>query len=678
MNNKLTPLALGVLIASISMTATADHELDNLVVTAPQSSGVLKVETDPKAPRQPIPAQDGADLLKNIPGFAVTRKGGTDGDPLFRGMAASRLNILMDGENVLGGCGSRMDPPTAYIFPEAYDNVTILKGPQSVKHGPGSSAGVVNFERAHPEFYDQPVHGYFSALGGSFGRNDVAAQVQAGGQKGYVELKGMRSDMSDYKDGDGNKIHSNYNRWTTNAALGWTPDVDTKVELTAALADGEAAYGDRSMDGSQFKRENLGINYQKDHVTTYLTQVKARAYRNYVDHVMDNYSLREVEATTKKMAMNPDRETIGGAVSGTITIDRHRRFEVGMDYQQDQHSNRSAMNMMAGAMMPDPNYHAETRVDDMKSQNLGIYTEVYRHFPGDHELHLGVRFDYNQAEDQRQHFETHGETDKQWLTSGFARYEHQLSKTNRAYAGVGHSQRAPDYWERTRTPDGGGHGGMGGGMHPASSTFNIDAEKLTQLDIGVMHSGADVQASLSGFYAYHNDYILIETIGMNGNNARNINATTFGGEADVVWRFAHNWNTLTALSYVQGKNRSDDRALGQIPAPELRLGLTYDNGTWTAGGLWRGVAHQNRVAIGQGNVVGLDTSSTSGYGVFSLNAGYRAGENLLFTAGLDNLFDRTYAEHISRSSASVPGYDNVTGKVNELGRNIWLKAQYTF
>ncbi len=54
----------------------------------------LLVVTDPRQPRQPLPAHDGADYLKTIPGFSVIRKGGTDGDPVFRGMAASRVNML--------------------------------------------------------------------------------------------------------------------------------------------------------------------------------------------------------------------------------------------------------------------------------------------------------------------------------------------------------------------------------------------------------------------------------------------------------------------------------------------------------------------------------------------------------------------------------------------------------
>jgi hypothetical protein len=44
-------------------------------VTAPNATWPLEIETDPRTPRQPIPAHDGADYLKTIPGFAVVRKG---------------------------------------------------------------------------------------------------------------------------------------------------------------------------------------------------------------------------------------------------------------------------------------------------------------------------------------------------------------------------------------------------------------------------------------------------------------------------------------------------------------------------------------------------------------------------------------------------------------------------
>ena len=83
------------------------------------------------------------------------------GEPvLLRGMAGSRLTILLDGEQILGGCGARMDPPTAYIFPESYDRITVVKGPQTVLYGPGNSAGTVRFERAPQGFHRQSATGW--------------------------------------------------------------------------------------------------------------------------------------------------------------------------------------------------------------------------------------------------------------------------------------------------------------------------------------------------------------------------------------------------------------------------------------------------------------------------------------------------------------------------------------
>lgn len=94
-NNCRFTLSILAIAISQAVFATEDVQmLDEIVVTASKMQEPLKVETNPKAPRQPIPAHDGADYLKTIPGFSVIRKGGTDGDPMLRGMGGSRLNIL--------------------------------------------------------------------------------------------------------------------------------------------------------------------------------------------------------------------------------------------------------------------------------------------------------------------------------------------------------------------------------------------------------------------------------------------------------------------------------------------------------------------------------------------------------------------------------------------------------
>ncbi|MCD8522917.1 MAG: TonB-dependent copper receptor [Saccharospirillaceae bacterium] len=671
------PSLLSVLITSLSVqnalasgagTAEAITQLEPMVITAPPMSGVLTVSTDPKAPRQPVPAHDGADLLKNIPGFSVIRKGGTDGDPVFRGMAASRLGVLLDGEMILGGCGMRMDPPTAYVFPEAYDEVTVLKGPQTVKYGPGNSAGVVMFERAAPDFSTTPVQGDVSLLAGSTDRNDQVAHLLAGGQKGYIDVSGTRSDANNYEDGDGNEVHSAYTRWSTHAALGWTPDNDTRIELSGAKSDGEARYGDRGMDGVKFARSNLGLSYEQDNISPLLNNVKARIYRNYVDHVMDNYSLRANSGMN--MVSNPDRETKGASLSSTLALSDSTELEIGVDSQRNEHALRKA-----SSMMTTPDYDSLSRVDDMRFASHGMYAELDHRYTAGHSVHAGVRMNKDKAEDLRINKTTSGMDDNNTLRNGFIRYEHQLNSANRLYAGLGRSERAADYWERSKNP-----AATSTMMTGMASTFDIAPEKTTQLDIGALHNSTDVQASVSAFYTRHKDYILIETlpdVSAFASNARNIDATSYGAEADSRWEFTPGWNSTATLAWVHGENDSDHRALGQMPPLEARVGLNYDNGLWSAGALWRLVDEQNRVAEGSGNIVGQDIGKSGGFNVFSLNAGYRPMDDMLLTAGIDNLFDVTYAEHISRSGAAIPGYESTT-RINEPGRTLWLKMQWAF
>ena len=42
--------------------------------------------------------------------------------------------------------------------------------------------------------------------------------------------------------------------------------------------------------------------------------------------------------------------------------------------------------------------------------------------------------------------------------------------------------------------------------------------------------------------------------------------------------------------------------------------------------------------------------------------------------GVDNLFDKAYAEFINRAGVALAGYDSTT-RVNEPGRNWWLKLR---
>jgi iron complex outermembrane receptor protein len=651
-----------------------DASLDEIIVTASRMHAPLLVITDPRAPRQPVPANDGADYLKTIPGFNVIRKGGTDGDPVFRGMAASRVNILSGGEQVLGGCGLRMDPPTAYVFPEAYDRITVVKGPQSVQYGAGGSAATVRFESSTPTFEQGNLRGRGSALGASFARQDYVIDLQGGGSRGYAQFTGTWASSDDYEDGAGQSVNSAYERWSTRASFGLRLGEKSLVELSGTLSDGEAAYADRAMDGVMFDRQNLGLKFELDSPAEWLQSLEAQAYYNYVDHVMDNYSLRDFQATPmmpNPAAQNPDRLTTGGRLALEFTAADDWSGTAGLDLQENQHRLRASMNQ---DLVP---YQSLTRSDDAWFRNLGAFAELTWEAQEQTTLVGGLRADRWQARDQRETLPigmsrvpnpTADQQRDQTLTSGFLRIERGLrQRPATLFVGLGHAQRFPDFWELIS---------QNKESVDSLSAFNTRPEKTTQLDAGFVLNGSRLSGSVSLFYSDLRDYVLIESGYPKGARrtivTRNVDANTWGGEADIGYIWSDHWRMAATLAYTRGENETDSRPLAQMPPLELRSSLDYQSERWTAGLLWRLVAEQDRYAISQGNVVGQDLGRTGGFGVLSLNGGWRPHPSILLTAGVDNVFDKLYAEHLSRGGAAVAGYEQ-TERVNEPGRTFWLK-----
>lgn len=677
MNFVRHPLGIALLSALAAASVQAAEQLPNVLVTATALDEPATVSTDPRTPRQPVPAHDGADYLKTVPGFNVTRKGGADGDASFRGLAGSRLGILVDGENILGGCNARMDAPTAYIYPELYNAITVIKGPQSVQHGSGNSAATVLFERRTPRFRSAGVEGYAGALAASAGRHDELLDVRFGNPDGYVQLTGTNSAAGDYRDGDGQTVHSEYRRYSGHAAVGWTPNDDTRIEVSAARSDGEAAYADRGMDGTKFLRDSVNLRGEWKDLGGPLEKLELLAYDNSVDHIMDDQTLRKPGMMGYA---NLTRETRGGKLAATLAMGESALLTLGLDSQRNAHRSRSAP--VSGV------YSAWT--DDAEFRQQGFFAEIDRSLDQRHRVVAGARFDQWEATDLRKNLmvmgmggmtmamnPTAGHSREENLSSGFARLERRLSGSpTTLYAGLSRSERFPDYWELVAK--------RGATTHSAFDTAR--PEQTTQLDLGLIRKQADRELSASLFYNDIQDYLLIDYtfMGMDKSSTgvtRNIEARTWGGELTANRRFG-GFKADAALSYVRGDNRTDHTPLAQLSPLELRLGLNYATADWSLGGLLRLVDEQDRVDIGKGNIVGKDLGASKAFAVVSLNGSWKPWTDGTLSAGVDNLFDRTYAEAISRSGGNgmggaIPGYVQTT-RVNEAGRTVWLKLAQRF
>ncbi|WP_376766096.1 TonB-dependent copper receptor [Acerihabitans arboris] len=655
------------LMPLFTLVAPVIADGDVITVAAPLYSP-LTVVTSPKTPRQPVPASDGSDYLKTIPGFAQVRNGGTNGDPVLRGMFGSRLKILTDGAEILGSCPSRMDAPTAYISPESYDVLTLVKGPQTVMWGPGASAGTLRFERAFPHFDRAGMNTHAGLLAGSNGRRDENIQAGLGNGLGYMQISANRSRAGDYRDGGGRRVPSRWDKWNGDLAFGWTPDNQTRMELSLGRGDGEASYAGRGMDGAQIKRESLGARLEKTGIGEVLDKVEAQVYYSYANHVMDNTTLRAPgrrpanpggcckacgQGGTPNAARrsNLDRRTTGARGMGTW-LWQDFRLRSGLDMQTNTHRARKTDGWRR----------------DARFQDYGLFGELTWFADAHNSIIGGARLDRSLADKYARAGDL---TRAATLPAGFVRYEHQLSAPMLWYAGIGYTERFPDYWELYAPKSG-----------PRIGTDPFDtlkSEKTTQIDIGMHYVRDGFNGWLSAYAGRVEDFILVkyDPVSAGRSQSVNVNAHIMGAEMGMGYQLAERWKSDASLAYAWGKNTGDGRPLPQMPPLDARIGLTYERERWSSTALWRVVAGQRRIALNEGNVAGKDFDASAGFGVLSANVAYKVAKDIKLSSGIDNILDKRYSEHLNLAGNSGFGYP-ANMQVNEPGRTLWARLNMAF
>ena len=642
---------------------TAPAQMKEVVVTAPTMEEPMVIVTDPRNPRTPVPPSDGAGYLKNIPGFNVSRQGSVDGDPVLRGQGGSRLEVLLDGAPLLGGCPNRMDPPTSYVFPNSFDKLTVLKGPQSVVHG-GSALGTVLIERDAQRFQDWGIRGNASALYGSFDRNDEMVDASAGAAQGFVRAIGTHSSSDNYEDGNGSTLHSHFWRQSGTATVGWTPDKDSVVQLTFDKSQGQAAMPGKMMDATQLDREGLNFQASRENLSPLVTKVKGQVFHNYVDHIMDTYSLRfnnipSGMGARMTAASQVDHLMQGGKASVELAPSASTALTFGADYTRDEHSSRG---QTYAQYTKGIGLDGMARVKDLSLDTYSAFGEIQHELSAASRVIAGLRFSRVEA---ARHNTYPNLTDDRNLTSAFGRYEHQvdLGVPVTLFGNLGHVERAPDYWERQKvTTD--------------DTTFRLNTEKTDQLDVGALFKNGPWSGSATAYVAHTRDYILVSSA-----TAKNVNARRWGGEGEIAYRFLPSWTAEATAAYTWGHNSTHDMPLAQTPPLDTSFAVKYDDGQFLGGLHLRAVASQTRVDRGWGSTIGTDIDETAGFAVLSANLGWRPMDAVTLTGGVDNIFDKTYAEHISKTGSWSGGdlsmyEDNI--RVNEPGRTFWMRGSVKF
>jgi iron complex outermembrane receptor protein len=649
-----------------------------------------------------VPASDGGELLRSIPGISGIRQGGRGIDPIIRGQKNNRLNILLDGAYVYGGCPNRMDPPTAYTSMNSYDSITVIKGSQSVIYGGGGSGGTVLFERRTPRFIeDEPFRA--EAAAGYKSNSDTrqyGADVAAGDPDWFLRGIVDYTDANNYEDGDGNTVRSAYTNKEGVVILGYTPNADTRLDLSyEANREEDVLFAGAGMDSPYSDNNTTRLKFETGTPVGFLAGVKAELYYSRIDHLMDNYSLRPLTGPMKLRAPSTS-DTGGGRMSGEILAANNMRWTIGADYQK---SKRDADRYSGPATGGRPTNLQSILWPDADIGQTGLFAEFSRPLSDRDQLKAGVRYDYidtsagranedatvptmpgmsvqRSPDDLYDYYYNTRDTDHtEHNIGGFATLEHALAPGSAVYATFSRTVRTADATERYIASDNGMNGSMRWVGNP-----DLDPEAHHQLELGYTRNARYWDSAVSVYYNNVSDYILQDRAhdqsGIQQDDSatiyRNVDAQFIGFEMEGGIRWASYWSSRATLAYVYAENTDDNNPIAQIPPLGGTLSLEYTRNDWNLGGLLRADASQHRVEDNPATNSGVDADTTSGWAVYDVFGSYEGLEHFTLAAGVNNVFDRTYAYHVNK--ANVDPFNPDAVQVNEPGREIWLRVSASF
>ena len=464
-----------LLLLSLSLSTSSSilaEELDSIIIQDTLTINPNTVEAEDYNRVSPT-SSDGGEFLTQINGVSMSRFGGRGLEPIIRGQSQTRLNILLDGAYIHGGCPNRMDPPASWAALETYEKVTVLKGVQTLAYGGGGSGGTVLFERDSRELAeDKGIHGRVSAtVTDNAIQHDILADVIASGEKAYLRGIGEIKKAQNYEDGDGVEVRSSYDHQQAGIIAGFTPTEDRLFEFSFERNSfSDALYPGSGMDSPTEDGDIFRLRYLDKPATDKIDSIKAEVYLSDVDHLMDNYSLRTAptymawhpKAGQDMLRATPTTsETSGGRLVLNSTFGT-TKWEYGVDLQRN---NRNAVlnNMDSGSAVP-----ITLMWPDITIQQLGLFAEGTKSLSAKNKLKYGLRIDqvdvsadkandmvgsmpmggHSANQSYAEYYGSNADDKDETNIGGLLRYEKEIGNGLSFFTGLSRSVRTADSTER--------------------------------------------------------------------------------------------------------------------------------------------------------------------------------------------------------------------------------------
>ncbi|TWT82308.1 Vitamin B12 transporter BtuB [Planctomycetes bacterium CA13] len=688
-------------VASTSLNTPAQVEAVERA-TGPLDTGV--VET---APLSIVPASTFS--LVNVPDVAeaiveaavaptvrARRRSPISLEPRVRGYAGSQIYTTFDGAFV-GPVRNDLDGVLSKVDQSLIANTQVISGPYGLRYGSGFA--FVNVDSALTPRYENGRENHLR-LGTHVRANggqtyNTATLLGGGDQGGYYANLGYRKG-SDYEAGNGLDIPSSYEALNLFSAFGHDIDDATRSETKFSFMDqGETEYAGQFFDVDALKHYGIsqsiihhddmsGFGYNIDawYSDTQFNGDTDQAGKRRSDFPVLQRVDSALAVSTGTVIPNDTRKFVGD-VDGSIRLagirggfkqeyDETTSIAAGADFRYIRQRIIERYDISQFSIS-DPFFESGLPVAEVFDP--GMYTEfsygVNRRWNiagGSRVAFASTRADGTTLPD-RSNFKdaTSGAVNQDLsvsdvLLSFYLTNDIELTDIWRTRVGFGYAERLPDLTDRYS--DGLFLSTIQSGFSRIIGTPDLKKERNWQIDARLDAEYDFVRGRFSAFHAWIHDYItyaanpIEDPLGARLLKTLNTDYATLAGfeaygEADLLKGF----QVFSSLAYLDGRDREINQPLSGISPLEGRLGMRWiDASPENAYGLewgWRIVDNQDRLgtlrpvpASGSDVPIELETP-TPGFATSYLRGYLRPTDNVNITAGVENLFDRNYYEHLN-------------------------------
>ncbi len=620
--------------------------------------------------------RDVGEYLRSIPNVSGIRKGGAAIDPVVRGYKYSQLNVILNnGVKIENGCPNRMDPVSSHIEAEDIANIEIIKGPYSLKYGP-AFGGVINLVSEVPRPYEKfEIHAdAIYGMESNWNGKKLHGSITGGNKNVYFLVSGGYKNFGNYNSGgrEGNDTTylSSFTKYNYLAKLGFSFNRNHSLLLSYDGVKGrDVMYPALPMDEKSDDTQLLAIDYNARNLSPFLKSLEVKVYRSIVDHVMDNRNRSNYDFM--QMVADVDAINTGGRAAFDMKFGKHNLL-AGMDYE---HIEKDGKRVGTMSMMGTTSTNVKNLWKEALIQNTGLFAE-YKTYFSSFELNAGLRGDYNRA--------TSGDTLKiirndidyfnemgseHFNLSASIGLTKRINRWMDVSLALGRGTRSPNMLERFIKLL-----AVGYDRYDYLGNPQLKPETNNEIDLTVQINEDDFGSTyLNFFYSYVQDYIaanLLPSSVITPQSQGVLGVKQFYNADYIIskgFEFGykspdrHKFVTELVAAYTHGvipgvtkyiiregevvdavELRND--ALPEIPPFEATLNVHYKllEGDLIPRFTVRVVADQRHVSES------FYEETTPGFSVFNFSTRYKINKNTELNAGVTNIFNRTYYEHLNR------------------------------